>query len=74
MNAYKSVRKELIVKYADAIMEMFKAYGDDSFVCFEKLLANGRAVLREELEPYPIPIEFDYAAFMEDAKALYPVE
>ena len=55
-------------------MAMFKEYDDDSFVCFEKLLANGRAVLRNEMEPYTIPIEFDYIAFMEDAKALYPVE
>ena len=74
MNAYKSARKEMIVKYADAIMEVFKEYGDDSFVCFEKLLTNGRAILREELEPHPIGIEFDYVAFMEDAKALYPEE
>ena len=31
-------RKSMIEKYADAIMEMFKATGDDSDVCLDKLI------------------------------------
>ena len=74
MNQYKSVRKQLMEKYAEAIMKMFLMYDKDNFVCFEMLLTNGRYVLDERIEPYPIPLEFDYVAFMKDAKALYAEE
>ena len=64
-------RKQMQEKYADAIMSMYKATGDDTDVCFDKLVYTMKNLGNPKADVYEgIPEGFDFVAFAEDYKEL----
>lgn len=64
-------RKQMQEKYADAMMSMYKATGDDPDVCFDKLVYTMKNLGNPKADVYEgIPEEFDFAAFGKDYREL----
>ena len=64
-------RKQMQEKYADAMMSMYKATGDDTDVCFDKLVYTMKNLGNPNADVYEgIPEGFDFAEFGKDYKEL----
>ena len=64
-------RQEMMKKYHDTLLSMYETSGDDSGVCFDKLVYTMKNLGNPDADVYTgIPEGFDFGEFSNDYKAM----